>query len=307
MLVMPEQQPVQNRVPLSKTIESPYLVPFKGGFNAEECATMPPEGTPGAKACNKERRKLVKELAELQRLLYADGRHALLLVFQALDAAGKDSCIRRLLSGVNPAGCRVTSFKQPSREELSHDFLWRGIRQLPRRGEIGVFNRSYYEEVLVLRVHPEYLAAQNLVGDLPLERLWKQRYKAIRDHEQHLAASGTTVLKFWLNVSAEEQRRRFLDRLETPEKQWKFSAGDLREAELRPRYIEAFGDALAATSRPHAPWYALPADDKPFLRLSVARIVVKALRKLDLRYPAPDGDEAAQFAAHAKELREVIE
>ena len=291
---------------MSKLVKSPYLVPFKGDFRAADCPTTPPEDAPDAKACKREQRKLVKELAELQRVLYADGRHAVLLIFQALDAAGKDSCIRRLLSGVNPAGCRVTSFKQPSREELSHDFLWRSGLRLPRRGEIGVFNRSYYEEVLVLRVHPEYLAAQNLPDKLPPERRWKRRYKAIRDHEAHLAASGVTLLKFWLNVSAAEQRRRFLDRLETPRKQWKFSAGDLREAELRPRYIEAFSDALAATSRPHAPWYALPADNKPFLRLTVARIVVETLRRLDLRYPVPDPGAAAEFAAHAEALRKAL-
>ena len=227
----------------------------------------------------------MEELAELQRVLYAADRRALLLVFQAMDAAGKDGTIRAVFSGVNPAGFQVSAFKQPSAEELDHDFLWRCVRRLPERGRIGVFNRSYYEEVLVVRVHPEYLAAQRLPDPKPSRKLWERRYRSIREHEAHLARNGTVVLKFWLNVSREEQKRRFLDRIDEPEKQWKFSTGDVRERAHWDRYMAAYEDALNATSRPHAPWYAIPADDKPFLRVQVAEIVVKALRAMGLRYP----------------------
>ncbi|MBM4116555.1 polyphosphate kinase 2 family protein [bacterium] len=272
---------------------SPYRVPFDGRFDARRQPTRPPADAPGSKACREALAQQVSELVALQQLLYAEGRHALLLIFQALDAAGKDSTIRHLLSGVNPAGCRVISFKRPSAEELAHDFLWRCACRLPERGVIGVFNRSYYEEVLVVRVHPEFLDAQRLPRALPLAELWQERYASIREHEQHLARNGTMVLKFWLNVSRAEQRKRLLDRLEKPQKHWKFDPGDLAERQRWDDYLDAFGEALAATSRPWAPWYAIPADDQPFARLAVAEIVVSALKRMRLSYPElPERDRA---------------
>ena len=285
-------------------VHSPYLVPFDGSFRVKRAATEPPAGAPGHKEAKDRLQKRVDDLDELQRKLYADNRRAVLLVFQAMDAAGKDSTIRAVLSGVNPAGCQVYSFKQPSLEELEHDFLWRTSKRLPERGRIGVFNRSHYEEVLVVCVHPEYLGLQCL-PDPPkdLSELWQHRYASIRDHEEHLARNGTVVLKFWLHVSKDEQRRRFLDRIEEPHKNWKFAAGDLAERKHWDRYMEAYEEALSATSRPHAPWYAVPADDKPFLRLTVAEIVVAALEGLHLDYPQVGAEEKARFG----EMRAMLE
>lgn len=281
---------------------SPYRVPFDGVFDARRHPTAPPTGAPSSKACREALAQQVSELVTLQQLLYAEGRHSLLLIFQALDAAGKDSAIRHLLSGVDPAGCRVTSFKRPSAEELAHDFLWRCVCRLPERGMIGVFNRSYYEEVLVVRVHPEFLVAQKLPRELPLPELWQERYASIREHEQHLARSGTMVLKFWLNVSRAEQTQRLLDRLEKPTKHWKFDPGDLAERRRWDDYLEAFGETLAATSRPWAPWYAIPADDQPFARLAVAEIVVSALQRMKLSYPELPDAEKALLPEHRRAL-----
>jgi len=282
---------------------SPYLVPYDGTFRLAGASTAPPAGAPDEKKSKKRLKKLTEELDDLQRVLYADDRYAVLLIFQALDAAGKDSTIRAVLSGVNPAGCQVFSFKQPSAEELDHDFLWRTARRLPERGRIGVFNRSYYEEVLVVRVHPEYLGAQKLPRRPSGEKLWQERYASIVDHELHLAKSGTVVLKFWLNVSREEQRSRFLSRLDEPEKNWKFAAGDVAERGHWDAYQSAYEEALNATSRPWAPWYAIPADDKSYMRATVARIVVDALKGLGLEYPQVGPDERARFA----EMREILE
>ena len=269
-------------------IESPYLVPFDGSFRVAGAPTCPPDETPDEDALEDALDASVDRLRELQRMLYADDRFAVLLVFQAMDAGGKDGTIRHLTTGVNPAGFQVSSFKQPSAEELEHDFLWRCTRRLPERGRIGIFNRSHYEEVLVVRVHPEFLEAQRL-PELPrdLGQLWRGRYASIVDWEGHLARSGTVVLKFWLNVSRAEQRRRFLARIEQREKNWKFSLGDIEERRLWDAYMDAYEDALAATSRPWAPWYAIPADDKDFMRATVADIVVRRLESLGLAYPAP--------------------
>ncbi|HEX9732163.1 MAG TPA: PPK2 family polyphosphate kinase [Thermoanaerobaculia bacterium] len=291
---------------MTKTFEappSPYLVPYDGTFRLAGASTAPPAGAPDEKKSKKRLKKLTEQLDDLQRVLYADDRYAVLLIFQALDAGGKDSTIRAVLSGVNPAGCQVFSFKQPSAEELDHDFLWRTARRLPERGRIGVFNRSYYEEVLVVRVHPEYLGAQKLPRRPSGEKLWQERYASIVDHERHLARSGTVVLKFWLNVSREEQRKRFLSRLDEPEKNWKFAAGDVAERGHWDAYQSAYEEALNATSRPWAPWYAIPADDKPYMRATVARIVVDALKGLGLEYPQVGPDERARFA----EMREILE
>ena len=283
--------------------ESPYIVPFDGSFEIEKTSTEPPEDAPGKKK-NKERLKdLIDELADLQRMLYAFDHHAILLVFQAMDAAGKDSTIRAVMSGVNPAGCQVSSFKQPSAEELDHDFLWRTTRRLPERGRIGIFNRSHYEEVLVVKVHPEYLQNQRLPADVVSEDLWQERYESIRCYEQHLARNGTVILKFFLNVSKEEQRQRFLSRLDEPHKNWKFSAGDVRERGFWNDYQQAYEDALNATSRPWAPWYAIPADDKPYMRWAVAQTIVSTLKDLGLQYPEVEEKERAKFA----EMREILE
>jgi PPK2 family polyphosphate:nucleotide phosphotransferase len=235
--------------------------------------------------------------------LYAHDRYALLLVFQAMDAAGKDGTIRAVLSGVNPAGCHVTSFKVPSAEELDHDFLWRTTRNLPERGRIGVFNRSYYEEVLVVRVHPEFLGAQRLPNGVNNRNFWQWRYESIREHEQHLARNGTVILKFFLNVSKDEQRKRFLSRLEEPEKHWKFSEKDVAEREHWDQYMAAYEEALNETSRPWAPWYAIPADNKDFMRLTVAEIISDTLKALELSYPRPDPQALSRF----NEMRAMLE
>jgi PPK2 family polyphosphate:nucleotide phosphotransferase len=282
--------------------DSPWRVPFDGSFAVSEAATAPPKGAPGKKQAKKELAALTDEIAELQHALYAEDRHSLLLVFQAMDAAGKDGTIRALLTGVNPAGCQVFSFKQPSSMELDHDFLWRTTRCLPERGRIGVFNRSYYEEVLVVRVHPEYLGGQRLPEPLDVDALWPERFRSIAEHERHLAHNGTAVLKFWLNVSREEQRQRFLARIEEPEKNWKFSSGDVAERGHWDRYMAAYEDALRATSRPWAPWYAIPADDKPFARLQVATIVRDALLAIGPRFPELGGKERGQLESMRAQL-----
>ncbi|HEX5091955.1 MAG TPA: ADP-polyphosphate phosphotransferase [Burkholderiales bacterium] len=245
----------------------------------------------------------IERLQGLQNLLYADDRQSLLLVFQAMDAAGKDGCIKHVMSGVNPQGCQVFSFKHPSAEELDHDFLWRTTRALPERGRIGIFNRSYYEEVLIVRVHPEILRAQKLPpGRAARADFWDDRYRSIRELEAHLHRSGTRVVKFFLHLSKEEQRRRFLARLDDPEKNWKFSAGDLEERGFWKQYRQAYEACLEATSTRHAPWYVVPADDKPTARLIVADVVVGALRSLELAYPRPDARRRRELAALRRRL-----
>ena len=280
-----------------EAVKSPYLVPFNSDFNLSEASTIN-ENVPDKKTYKKRLEKLVDELDDLQRRLYASDKYSVLLVFQAMDAAGKDSTIRAVMSGVDPAGCQVFSFKQPSSEDLDHDFLWRTAKSLPQRGRIGIFNRSYYEEVLVVRVHPEYLGGQKLPFQVGLDELWQQRYESIRDHEKHLARNGTVVLKFWLNVSRDEQRKRFLSRLDDQRKNWKFSSGDVDESGLWGDYMNAYEQALNATSRPWAPWYAIPADDKPSARLQVAEIIVESLKSLNLEYPKVS-------ERHLKEIEEM--
>ena len=267
--------------------QSPYLVPFDGKFRIKRAATQPTDDGIKKKELKRKLVKQVTRFAELQRMLYADNRYALLLLFQAMDAAGKDSTIRAVTSGVDAAGFQVFSFKQPSAMELDHDFLWRTTKHMPERGRVGVFNRSYYEEVLVVRVHPEFLQHQRLPKRPPLAELWQQRYRSIRDLERHMAVNGTLILKFFLNVSRDEQRRRFLSRLDVPEKNWKFSASDVREREYWNDYMRAYEDAINATACKHAPWYAIPADNKPYMRYTVARIIVDALESLDIAYPKP--------------------
>src|SRR5262249_33129906 len=233
----------------------------------------------------------VERLARLQERLYADHRWALLVVLQAMDAAGKDGVIKHVMSGVNPQGCDVHPFKAPSAEELDHDFLWRTTVRLPRRGHIGIFNRSYYEEVLVVRVHPEMLAKQKLPDQIANEKtIWKERFKDIRAFERHLARNGIAVLKFFLHISKEEQRQRLLDRVDESAKRWKFSMTDIAERELWPEYMDAYEDMIRATSSEEAPWYVVPADHKWFARLVVAAAMIETLEKLDLEYPKIEGD-----------------
>ncbi|HKY61626.1 MAG TPA: polyphosphate kinase 2 family protein [Gemmatimonadota bacterium] len=285
-------------------VESPHLVPFDGSFRVADAPTGPPADFDGKKQSKARLKELVGELDDLQRVLYATDRDAILLVFQAMDAAGKDGTIRAVLRGVNPAGCQVFSFKQPSPLDLDHDFLWRTARLLPERGLIGIFNRSYYEEVLIVRVHPEYLAGQKLPDRVTGDGFWKDRYASIRDHERHLARNGTVILKFWLNVSKEEQKARFLSRIDEPEKNWKFSLSDIKERKHWDRYMEAYEEALNETSRTWAPWYAIPADSKAYMRESVARILVDTLRKLDLRYPEVDGETRDRLGEMKARLEE---
>jgi PPK2 family polyphosphate:nucleotide phosphotransferase len=232
----------------------------------------------------------VERLAKLQERLYADHRWALLVVLQAMDTAGKDGVIKHVMSGVNPQGCDVHSFKAPSAEELDHDFLWRTTVRLPRRGHIGMFNRSHYEEVLAVRVHPELLERQKLPPQVVGKNIWKERFKDIRAFERHLARSGIAVIKFFLHISKEEQRQRLLARVDEPAKRWKFSMGDIAERELWPKYMDAYEDMIRATSREEAPWYVVPADRKWFARLVVAAAMIETLEKLDLDYPKVEGD-----------------
>ena len=240
----------------------------------------------------------VEMLRDLQQRLYAQHQWAILIVLQGMDASGKDGVIGHVMSGINPQGCSVHPFKAPSAEELDHDFLWPAARRLPERGRIGIFNRSYYEEVLVVRVHPEMLARENLPPQLVGRQIWKERFKDIRAFEHHLARSGTRVLKFFLHVSREEQRRRLLDRLDEPSKRWKFSMQDIAERKLWDKYMAAYEDMIRSTSRPHAPWYVVPADSKPFARLVVAGALVDAMQGLDLKFPKIEG-------AALKELQKV--
>ena len=246
----------------------------------------------------------IERLRELQERLYAYDRWALLLIFQAMDAAGKDSTIEHVMSGVNPQGCQVYSFKQPSAEELDHDYLWRTNRCLPERGRIGVFNRSYYEEVLVVRVHKGILAAEKLPVELVDADIWKQRFKDINAFERYLAQNGTALVKFFLHVSKEEQRRRFLARLDEPQKNWKFSLSDVKEREHWDEYMAAYEDMLERTSTEHAPWYVIPADHKWFMRMAVADIVVSTLEKLKPEYPTITEEKRRELEAARKALEQ---
>jgi len=247
----------------------------------------------------------VKELAAQQELLYAADRYALLMIFQGMDASGKDGAIAHVMSGINPQGCRVSSFKQPSAEELKHDFLWRTSRELPERGQIGIFNRSYYEEVLIVRVHPEILRAENLPADLTDEGgIWRDRYRSIVDLERHLSRNGTRVVKIFLHLSKDEQRRRFIERIDTSEKNWKFSAADIAERRYWKQYMKAYAKCLSATSTEHAPWYIVPADDKLNARLIVSRIVLDTLAELRLSYPKSSAGRRRELRSLRKQLEE---
>ena len=247
----------------------------------------------------------VKELGVQQELLYASDRYALLLIFQGMDAAGKDGAISHVMSGVNPQGCRVVSFKTPSAEELKHDFLWRTSRELPERGQIGIFNRSYYEEVLIVRVHPETLRAEALPDELMEEKgIWRERYRSIVDLERHLLHNGTRVIKFFLHLSKDEQRRRFIERIDTAEKNWKFSSADIAERQYWKQYMKVYEKCLSATSTHHAPWYVVPADDKLNARLIVSRVVLDTLEELRMSYPRSSAGRRRELRLLRKQLEE---
>ena len=296
----------QTNPTLFHCVDSPYLMPFDGNLVISQLPTTPT--SPLSKDEYKAQLQTNSdELYHLQHKMFADNRYSVLLIFQALDAAGKDSTIRQVFSGVNPAGFQVHSFKQPSELELDHDFLWRTTKALPERGRIGIFNRSYYEEVLVVRVHPKFLLKQRLPNlnaeDLSSDGLsliethsqfWANRFQSINEHEAHLARNGTIILKFFLNVSQEEQHRRFLSRIHNPEKNWKFSSADIEESQLWDKYQHAYQDALSHTSRPWAPWYIIPADNKPAMRAIVSHLVLDNMRQLPLQFPAlSDKDQEA--------------
>ena len=281
-----------------------YRIDRPGGFHL---ARFDPADTGGLNLGKADAKALlaadVDQLGELQDKLYANDRWAVLVVLQGMDTAGKDGVIKHVMEAVNPQGCVVHSFKAPSAEELEHDFLWRSAPRLPERGRIGIFNRSYYEEVLVVRVHPEFLDRQKLPDPLQGKDIWRHRFKSIRGFERHLARSGTLVLKFFLHLSKDEQRRRLLARIEEPAKRWKFSDGDIAERKLWDKYMAAYQDMIRETSRPHAPWYVVPADHKPFARLVVASAMVDALSRLDLHFPKLG---AAALKAMAKIKEELL-
>jgi PPK2 family polyphosphate:nucleotide phosphotransferase len=249
--------------------------------------------------------KHVTQLSALQELLYASNRHAVLLIFQAMDAAGKDGAIKHVMSGVNPQGCQVFSFKHPGPTELQHDFLWRTTRDLPERGKIGIFNRSYYEEVLIVRVHPEILLGEGLPG---LQRdenaIWHDRYRSIIDLERHLTSNGTRIIKFYLHLSKKEQKKRFLERIDQPEKNWKFSVADIEERKFWKNYMRAYEECIGATSTRDAPWYVVPADDKENARLIVSQIVVDTLEELKMTYPKSSEERRQELQSIRERLRE---
>ncbi len=283
------------RVPTGKAV---HLKDYNPGWDqTEEMQEL------GKEALKERTRQILEEnladLAQAQELLYADDRFSVLIVFQAMDAAGKDGTIKHVMSGVNPQGCQVFSFKKPSAEELDHNFLWRYTQCLPERGRIGIFNRSYYEDVLVVKVHPELLAAQRLPGGKPGKKFWRRRYQDINAFERHLTRNGTVILKFFLNVSKDEQKRRFLERLDRPEKNWKFSPADLAEREHWGEYMRAYSDCLSETSTKWAPWYVVPADHKWVARAVVADVIRTTIHSMDLKYPEVT-DEQREHLAEAR-------
>ena len=285
-----------------RALASPYVVSDGRRFRLKD---FDPHGPGGAasQGAKKFLKKSVEALSVLQEKLYAQDRWGVLLIFQAMDAAGKDSAIKHVMSGIDPKGCQVYSFKSPSTEELDHDFMWRTSKCLPERGRIGIFNRSYYEETLVVRVHPEYLAHQKLPSELITKRIWRERFQDINAFERYLTRNGFVIRKFFLNVSRAEQRRRFLERLERPEKNWKFSMGDLAERERWRAYMAAYEETIRNTATPHAPWVVIPADDKKFARTVVAAAVIDALRGLKLEFPSLDLEQKRDLVRARRALQ----
>jgi PPK2 family polyphosphate:nucleotide phosphotransferase len=288
----------------ARQFAAPFRITHGDKFRLKD---VNPDDTLGLRSADKPRAKEaltlgVQMLAELQDKLYAQDRWAVLLIFQAMDAAGKDGAIKHVMSGVNPQGCQVYSFKAPSSEDLDHDYLWRCMKCLPNRGHIGIFNRSYYEETLVVRVHPEFLARQKLPPELITKGIWEERFRDIRHFERYLANNGVAVCKFFLHVSKKEQRARFLERLQNPEKNWKFSAADLKERGFWDEYHKAYEDMIRNTAAKHAPWYVVPADNKWFTRVVVAAAVIDTLASLDLAYPKVEKDKLKELAAAKRAL-----
>ena len=280
-----------------------FRVPADRPFSLGQWPTRVPPVYKSKKAYGKLLQEHVQQLSALQSLHYAANRYSVLLIFQAMDAAGKDGAIRHVMSGVNPQGCQVFSFKHPSATELEHDFLWRTTLALPERGRIGIFNRSYYEEVLIVRVHPEILRSQGLPDTLVDEKsVWQDRYRSIVDFENHLHRNGTRVVKFFLHLSEEEQRKRFLERIDEPEKNWKFSLADMAERKFWQQYMQAYEDCLGATSTKHAPWYVVPADDKENARLIVSQIILDTFKALDMAYPEVDAKRRQELLAIRRQL-----
>jgi len=288
----------------ARKLSRPYCVTAGKGFRLKD---FDPDDTGPLNSAGKEQAQEalaedIGALAELQNRLYAQDRWAVLLIFQAMDAAGKDSAIKHVMSGINPQGCQVFAFKTPSSEELDHDYLWRCLRCMPERGRIGIFNRSYYEEVLVVRVHPEFLQRQKLPDRLVTPDIWQERFEDIRSTERYLGRNGVLVRKFFLHVSRKEQKARFLQRLEDPEKHWKFAAADAAERRFWPDYMAAYEDMIRNTAAPEAPWYVVPADNKWFTRRVVAAAVIDSLCGLDLRYPAVDTAKRMEMATAREAL-----
>ena len=291
----------QRRRRLAELIE-PFRVTSGKGFRLRDFDPDDSNGLHDKEEAEEYLRRGVQQLAAMQDKLYAQDQWGMLLIFQAMDAAGKDGAIKHVMSGINPQGCQVFAFKAPTSEELDHDFLWRTSKSLPERGRIGIFNRSYYEEALVVRVHPQILAKQKLPASLVSKGIWDERHEDIRGFERYLARQGYVIVKFFLNVSRKEQKGRFLERLERPEKNWKFSLADAQERKHWKDYMEAYQDVIRATARRHAPWYVVPADKKWFARLVVAGAIYDALSKLGLRYPVVDADKRKELAAARTEL-----
>jgi PPK2 family polyphosphate:nucleotide phosphotransferase len=285
-----------------RKISRPFRIDSGKGFRLKDHDPDAHDGVADKEAAEPLLQACVERIAELQDQLYASDSWSLLLIFQAMDAAGKDGTIKHVLSGVNPQGCQVYSFKAPSAEEIDHDFLWRTTKRLPERGRIGVFNRSYYEEVLVVRVHPEYLGRQKLPPEVVGKRIWEERYESINDLEKHLARNGTVIRKFFLNVSKDEQRARFLKRLDDPDRNWKFSSADCSERQHWDAYQESYEAAIRATASEHAPWYVVPADRKWFTRVAVASAIVDALESLGIDYPEVTPAQKAELAKARKLL-----
>lgn len=290
----------------AKTFSKQYCVEDREKFRLKDCETvakidLDPQDKP---LVNQVLQQGVEALAAMQDILYAQDKWSLLLIFQAMDAAGKDGAIKHVMSGINPQGCQVTSFKAPSAEELDHDFLWRCQRQLPERGRIGIFNRSYYEEVLVVRVHEEILKAQKLDEKLITKDIWDERFKDIRNFEKYLYRNGTVVVKFFLNVSKDEQKKRFIERIDNPDKNWKFSTADAKERSYWKDYMHAYEEMIRNTSTKKAPWYVVPADDKSYARIVIASAIINALDALNLKYPRVSKEKIEELKAIKKILME---
>jgi PPK2 family polyphosphate:nucleotide phosphotransferase len=288
----------------ARQFSKPFRVTKGDKFRLKD---VDPRDTLGLKSEDKPRAKEalatgVEALAQLQDMLYAQDRWAVLLIFQAMDAAGKDGAIKHVMSGVNPQGCQVFSFKAPTSEDLDHDYLWRCMKCLPERGRIGIFNRSYYEETLVVRVHPEFLAKQQLPADLVTKGIWNERFQDIRSFERYLTRNGVAIRKFFLHVSQREQKRRFLERLEAPEKNWKFSGGDIQERGHWDAYMAAYEDMIRNTATKAAPWYVVPADNKWFTRVVVAGAIIDVLASLDVKYPVVGPEKLKELAAAKRAL-----